>query len=357
MENKEMSLIISIIVISLLCITSLFIKYKAKKPGEPFRKQLKESFTCFLDFNKSEDIEPKVLEYLILPFIFTYFFVRFSNIGDGSLNVINNVYNTTIYTIFKVETLKLFFTILILCILALFAMLLSKKSRNKSDKLWLTIIADFVLFIVLSFVSIIFLSILIVEFGNFGDTDVFIPLYYTVVIAVIKLENKYLPIKEFFIKFILSILIILSLFIFAGFNRNEYSGGYYFYATRDNQYFNLMSKNIDIDLKSNSSDEFYFVFNEKYKLDHQFTILAEENEPLKSKDIKMNKEYYLGELDSKSRKFHKTDTKVKFNKDELTLQKRDNSKLHFVRDGSMRMVEVSDKCFSSDISGAKYYNH
>lgn len=355
MEKVEVSLFLSIIAISFLCILSLFIKNRAKKPQDTFCKLAKDSFNSFLNFNNSDDIEPKVLEYVILPFIFTYFFVRFTNIGEGSLNVINNVYYTTIYTIFKGEALKLIFVTIFIFTLVYFLTRIIKKLRNENDKLWLTFAANFIILIMLSFVSIIFLSVLIVEFGNFGQTDVFIPLYYTVAITVIKLQNKYLPVKNFKIKLLISISIILSPFLFLYSNKVEYSGGYYFYATEGEQYFNLMSKNIDIELKSNSHNEFYFVFNEKYKLNNQFTILNEKDEPLKSEDIILNKKYYLGEFDSKTHEFHKTDTKVRFNKDELMLEKGDNIKLHFVRDGSMRLVEVSEKCFSSDISGAKYY--
>lgn len=315
-----------------------------------------------------KNLEPKILKYIILPFIFTYFFIRITNSGDSSLNVINNVYYTTLYYIFNKLVVKIIIAIGVLFALAVLGTSFLKVIKSNYDKLYLTIIVNLTFIIILSFTAIMFLGITIIEFGNYEHTDIFIPLYYSLVIAMIELLNKFLRVKSS-IKITLSIIVVCFMFVFSSVGKYEYSGGYYFYTINQTVYnqkveqnFNSISKEIDIEINTTADGLYCFTFNNKYKLNNKYLILNieknNEDTALKSNQIKNGKIYYLGEYNPKTHKVKRTCITLKFSNDKLTLQKNKKGnrfKLHFVRDGSMSMVEVGNNRFVSDNSGADYY--
>lgn len=408
MDKREYYLIITLTILSLICMFSLSIKSKTKKRlgryknlnitihertvqqedvGQPirtllvnFQKRLRtrkffifkcilrETIDDFFDFRNNKNLEPKVLKYIILPFIFTFFFVRIADSGESSLNVIINVYNTTLYYIFNKLAGEIILWVVILLILAILGNIIVKVIINKYDKIYLTIIVNLAFILILSFTAIMFFGIIIIEFGNYEYTDIFIPLYYTMVIAMIELFSKFLQVESF-IKIILSVIVVSLMFISSSKNKYEYSGGYYFYTTnqtvsdkkeKQNLNFNSISKEIDIELQQ-SADDFYFLsFNDKYNTDNVYSILDKNKDKkyiVVGKDmIKYDKDYYLGEYNPKTKEFKPTATKLKFSTDELILIKKGRNKLHFVRDGSMRMLEIGNHRVRVNYSGAKYYN-
>ena len=316
-----------------------------------------EIINDFFDFENDKSFETKILEFIIIPFIFTFFFVRLSNIGDNTLSIINNVYNLTLYNLFNKLSANIFFFIfIILFICYLLKRYLLPKISSVTFRNLLDIVINFIYVTFLPLLTIIFLGLLMIEFGNFKDTDIFIPLYYGIVISMIKLCHKIFKGVNGITKGILSILVIILMFIFSSTFQSEYSGGYYFYTT-NKKGFNSISRNSDIELSSNLNKLVNLTFNDKFKLDNEYTILDQKkDEEVTYNQIQKEKIYYLGKYDPESEKFERTDTKLIFSEDELILQKNNSSELHFVRDGSMRMVEIGYERFASDISGARYYN-
>lgn len=316
-----------------------------------------EIINDFFDFENDESFEPKILEYIIIPFIFTFFFIRLSNIGDNTLSTINNVYNLTLYNLFNNLSIKLLlfiFSILVICYLL--KRYLLPKISSVSDKSFLDIGINFIFITFLPLLTIIFLALLIIEFGYFKNTDIFIPLYYGMVISMIKMCHKFFKGVNGIVKGILSILVLVLMFGFSSTSQSEYSGSYYFYTT-NKKGFNSISRNSDIELSSNLNKLVNLTFNDKFKLDNEYTILDQKkDEEVTYNQIQKEKIYYLGKYNPESEKFERTDTKLIFSEDELILQKNNSSELHFVRDGSMRMVEIGYERFVSDISGARYYN-
>ena len=318
-----------------------------------------EIINDFFDFKNDKSFETKILEFIIIPFIFTFFFVRLSNIGDNTLSIINNVYNLTLYNLFNKLSANIFlFIFIILFICYLLKRYLLPKISSVTCRNLLDIVINFIYVTFLPLLTIIFLGVLIIEFGNFKDTDIFIPLYYGIVISMIKLCHKIFKGVNGITKGILSILVIILMFIFSSTFQSEYNGGYYFYTTNQKG-FNSISRNSDIELSSNLNKMINLTFNDKYKLDNEYTILdqkKDKNKEVKYDQIQKGKKYYLGKYNPESEEFEPTDTKLIFSEDELILQKVNSNELHFVRDGSMRMVKIGYERFVSDISGAKYYN-
>ena len=254
----------------------------------------------------------------------------------------------------SIKLLLSIFSILVICYL-LKRYLLPKLS-SVSDKSFLDIGINFIFITFLPLLTIIFLALLIIEFGYFKNTDIFIPLYYGMVISMIKLCHKFFKGVNGIAKGILSILVLVLMFGFSSTSQSEYSGSYYFYTT-NKKGFNSISRNSDIELSSNLNKLVNLTFNDKFKLDNEYTILDQKkNEEVTYNQIQKEKIYYLGKYDPESEKFERTDTKLIFSEDELIIQKNNSSELHFVRDGSMRMVEIGYERFVSDISGARYYN-
>lgn len=353
-----------------------FMKLKKRKKKRKTRynqlyiKLWGEIINDFFDFENDKSFETKILEFIIIPFIFTFFFVRLSNIGDNTLSIINNVYNLTLYNLFnKLSVNILLFIFIILFICYLLKRYLLPKISSVTDRNFLDIIINFIYVTFLPLLTIIFLGLLIIEFGNFKDTDIFIPLYYGIVISMIKLCHKFFKGVSGITKGILSILVLVLMFIFSSTSQSEYSGGYYFYTINQTVYnqkvkhnFNSISKEIDIEITTTADGLYCFTFNDKYKLNNKYLILNvkknNEDTAVKSNQIKNGKIYYLGEYDPKTRKVKRSCISLKFSNDELTLQKYKKGnriKLHFVRDGSMRRIEVGNNRFVSDNSGADYY--
>ena len=406
MEIREVYLIFTLISISLICILSLVLKSNAKKElilrldrykklnitvnkgtiqGHPikifkvkcrriprefviFKSILKESIDDFFNFSSEKNLEPKVLKYIILPLIFTYFFVRITDSGDSSLNVIINVYNTTLYYILNKLAVGILTGVVLILVFAIVGRIFVKEIKSKYDKMYLTTLVNLTFILILTFAAIMFLGIIIIVFGNYDHTDIFIPLYYTMVIAVIELFNKFLRIESY-IKIFLSVIVVFLMFVSLSEDKYEHSGGYYFYTTNQTVYnqnvkqnFNSISKEIDIEINMTADGLYCFTFNDKYKLDNKYLILNEEKNNkdtvVKSNQIKNGKIYYLGEYDPKTHKVKRTCISLKFSNDKLTLQKNKKGnriKLHFVRDGSMSRIEVGDNRLVSDNSGADYY--
>jgi len=197
MERRELYLIITLLVISLICILSLSIKNDLRKRLSRYKKQnitvdekkfikeiLKESIDDYLSIDNSDSMESKIFNYIILPLLFTFFVVRISNIGDPTLNIINNVYNSILLYLYNPHGIKI--------ILFIFSLLMGftiwlNKTIKKRDNLWRLVEKNFLITSILILLSsILMLFVLLTEliYGSFSSTDIYIRMKTNIVLDV-----------------------------------------------------------------------------------------------------------------------------------------------------------------------------
>ncbi|MDU5045524.1 hypothetical protein [Streptococcus sp.] len=375
MERRELYLIITLLVISLICILSLSIKNDLRKRLSRYKKQnitvdekkfikeiLKESIDDYLSIDNSDSMESKIFNYIILPLLFTFFVVRISNIGDPTLNIINNVYNSILLYLYNPHGIKI--------ILFIFSLLIGftiwlNKTIKKRDNLWRFVEKNFLITSILILLSsILMLFVLLTEliYGSFSSTDIYIPLYYGAILFFIKIIklflNEFIKANSLEVpkKIFISIIVIFITFgtLFRG--ELEIGGAYYFYTT-NGEPFRFISKEVDIMILEGADDEVFIRFGSKYNQIRDKIIKFPDSKRKISKEVKNNSFYsqkiYISKKTSEGN--DEVLVKVTFEKDNIILNI-GKQKIDFVRDGSMRFVEIQNKNINSDISGASYVN-
>ena len=375
MERRELYLIITLLVISLICILSLSIKNDLTKRLIRYKKQnitvdekkfikeiLKESIDDYLSIDNSDSMESKIFNYIILPLLFTFFVVRISNIGDPTLNIINNVYHSILLYLYNPLGIKIILLIFSLLIVVTIFLNMIIKIRDDLFIFFLKVFLITLILILLTLILMLFIMLTELIYGSFSSTDIYIPLYYGAILFFIKIiklfQRGFVKAKSFEVpkKIFVAIIVIFITFGFLFRGELEVGGVYYFYTTNKKP-FRFISKDVDIMILEDLNNNLFIRFGSKYNQINDKIIKFPDSKLKITEEVKNNSFYsqkiYISKKTSEGN--GKILVNVIFGKDNIIL-KIGQQKINFVRDGSMRFVEIRNNNIESDISGASDIN-